>query len=154
MVRKLFFYFPIPCYSHRFNVGHSGRSIWFTRRLGPIPDPYLNPAGYLIPIAPKSLKNHEFEWKSSNFLSHKEHLKVLVPNILSSKCLCLQVSLYIGLIETDKWTTTEEFPFTKWTVEGWRRHKCFQTDTSNGHYFILELCQLSVYKNGLCSTII
>ena len=58
-----------------------------TRPLGLLPDPYLIPAGYLIPIAPKSPKNHEFERKSPNFLSHKEHLKVLVQNILISVCV-------------------------------------------------------------------
>ena len=126
-----------------------------TRPLGLLPDPYLNHASYLIPIAPKSLKNHEFERKGSNFLSHKEHLKVLVQNILDSKwrvCVFRYVSLYIGLIETDKWTTTQEFPFTKGTVEWWKSNKCFPTDTSNGHDFILELCQQSFYKNGLCQT--
>ena len=111
-----------------------------TRPLGLLPDPYLNPGGYLIPIAPKSLKKSWIWVKKFEFLVTQRTLKSFGAKY-TSKCLCLQVSLYIGLIETDKWTTTEEFPFTKWTVEGWRRHKCFQTDTSNGHYFILELCQ-------------
>ena len=127
--------------------------ICFTRPLGLLPDPYLNPAGYLIPIAPKSLKKSWIWVKKFEFLVTQRTLKSFGANY-TSKCLCLQVSLYIGLIETDKWTTTEEFPFTKGTVEGWRRHKCFQTDTSNGHDFILELCQKSIYKNGLCSTFI
>ena len=60
-----------------------------TRPLGPLPDPYPNPGGYLIPRAPKRMKNNEFELKSLNFLSHKEHLKVLALYLFVSSSILI-----------------------------------------------------------------
>ena len=47
-----------------------------TRPLGPLPDPYPIPRGYLIPTGQKSIENYIFGLKRPKFLSQWEQLEV------------------------------------------------------------------------------
>ena len=85
-----------------------------TRPLGPLPDPYPNPGGYLIPRAPKRMKNNEFELKSLNFLVTQGTLK-------SFGTILICVFKYPYILAKQKLTnkiSTPEFPFTRKKFNG------------------------------------